>query len=126
MWPGADTTRPCLPAKRRPATSPRSAKAHATPGAHPAEPKSGAPSPEEALDLVVKTLDALRTERGEDYDIRSSLIKQTIKRRNPGFNERAHGFRAFNDLLLEAQKRNLLELVADNKQAGGYIVRSVD
>ena len=61
------------------------------------------PSPDRALELVSHTIDALRAERGEDYEIRGSLIKQTIKRRNPGFNERAHGFRAFNDLLLEAR-----------------------
>ena len=46
-----------------------------------------------------------------------------MKRQNPGFNERAHGFRAFNDLLIEAQKRSLLELEAD-KQAGTYIVHA--
>ena len=83
------------------------------------------PSPDEALDLVAQTLEALRAERGDDYEIRGSLIKQTIKRRNPGFNERAHGFRAFNELLLEAQKRRLLKLESD-KQAGTYIVRPVD
>ena len=26
-------------------------------------------------------------------------MKQAMKRQNPGFNERAHGFRAFNELL---------------------------
>ncbi len=89
------------------------------------EPKRDSLSPDRALDFVSQTLDALRAERGEDYEIRGSLIKQTIKRRNPGFNERAHGFRAFNDVLLEAEKRGLLKLDAD-KQAGTYIVRPVD
>src|ERR1700709_349079 len=42
-----------------------------------------------ALDLLTKTVDALRAERGEDYPIRGSLVKQAIKRQNPGFNERA-------------------------------------
>lgn len=79
-------------------------------------------SPERALDLLMKTLEALRAERGDDYPIRGSLIKQAMKRQNPGFNERAHGFRAFNDLLQEAQKRGQLQLDAD-KQAGTYIVR---
>ena len=93
----------------------------------PAAPEEGSegPSPDRALEMVSQTLEALRAERGEDYEIRGSLIKQTIKRRNPGFNERAHGFRAFNELLLEAQKRGLLKLEAD-KQAGTYIVRPVD
>lgn len=119
-----DMVRP-EPVKRRPAASTKPSKNNIATGA-PLSAKSVAPSPEEALDLVSKTLDALRAERGEDYEIRPSLIKEAIKRRNPGFNERAHGFRAFNDLLVEAQKRNLLKLVADNRHAGGYIVRSVD
>ena len=53
------------------------------------------------------------------------MIKQAIKRRNPGFNERAHGFRSFNDLLREAEKRGLLKLEPDEK-SGGYIVREVE
>lgn len=82
-------------------------------------------SVERALEMLTKTLEALRAERGEDYPIRGSLVKQAIKRQNPGFNERAHGFRAFSDLLLEAQKRGLLGL-EDDKQAGTYIVHTAD
>jgi len=91
----------------------------------PAVVKAEGPSPDEALDLLTKTLEALRAERGEDYAIRGSLMKQAMKRQNPGFNERAHGFRAFNELLLEAQKRGLVKLEAD-KQAGTYIVRAIE
>ncbi len=95
--------------------------------AKPAEPAAveHGPSEERALELVSQTLEALRAERGDDYEIRGSLIKQTIKRRNPGFDERAHGFRAFNDVLQEAEKRGLLKLEAD-KQVGTYIVRPLD
>src|SRR6478672_5624803 len=67
--------------------------------------------------------DLVRVERGEDYPIRGSLMKQAMKRQNPGFNERAHGFRAFNELLLEAQKRGLLKLERD-KQVCSYIVHA--
>lgn len=114
-------------AEARPRTRRVSTKTAAPATAAPAEeePKSNSLSPDRALDFVSQTLDALRAERGEDYEIRGSLIKQTIKRRNPGFNERAHGFRAFNDVLLEAEKRGLLKLDAD-KQAGTYIVRTVE
>src|SRR5688572_15552359 len=56
-----DLVRP-EPAKRRQSTLTKSAKNQITSGAHPAETKSGAPSPEEALDLVTETLDALRAE----------------------------------------------------------------
>jgi hypothetical protein len=73
----------------------------------------------------VETLEALTQEREADEPIWGSMIKQAIKRRNPGFNERAYGFRSFNDMLLEAQKRALLKLEADEK-SGGYRVRSVD
>ena len=53
------------------------------------------------------------------------MIKQAIKRRNPGFNERAYGFRSFNDLLLEAEKRGFIKLEADEK-SGGYIVEACE
>ncbi|MGH8142637.1 MAG: NYN domain-containing protein [Steroidobacteraceae bacterium] len=79
----------------------------------------------EALELVVETLEALGEERGENDPIWGSMIKQAIKRRQPGFNERAHGFRSFNDLLAEAQKRGLLALRPDEK-SGGYMVQAVD
>jgi hypothetical protein len=52
-------------------------------------------------------------------------MKEAMKRQNPGFNERAHGFRAFNQLLLEAQKRGLLKLERD-KQVGTYIVHAIE
>ena len=83
------------------------------------------PAPAKALDLVMQTLEALREERGEDERIWGSMIKQALKRRNPGFNERAHGFRSFNDLLMEAQKNGLLKLEPDEK-SGGYTVHSVE
>ena len=93
-----------------------------------AQPEAGAakgPNLTEALDLVVETLDALAEERDEEDIIWGSMIKQAIKRRNPGFNERFYGFRSFNDLLLEAQKKGLLKLEAHEK-SGGYIVRAAD
>jgi uncharacterized protein (TIGR00288 family) len=89
----------------------------------PAENKG--PDLTDALDLVVETLEAVIEERGENEPIWGSMIKQAIKRRHPGFNERAYGFRSFNDLLADAQKRGLLTLRADEK-SGGYTVRAAD
>jgi uncharacterized protein (TIGR00288 family) len=83
------------------------------------------PDLNDALELVVETLDALLEERGESESIWGSMIKQAIKRRHPGFNERAYGFRSFNDLLAEGQKRALLSLQADEK-SGGFTVRPSD
>ena len=70
-------------------------------------------------------MEAVMEERGENDAIWGSMIKQAIKRRHPGFNERAYGFRSFNDLLADAQKRGLLSLRPDEK-SGGYIVRAAD
>jgi uncharacterized protein (TIGR00288 family) len=83
------------------------------------------PDLNDALELIVDTLEAVAEERGENEPIWGSMIKQAIKRRNPGFNERAYGFRSFNDLLADAEKRGLVTLRADEK-SGGYTVRVAD
>ena len=75
------------------------------------------------LDLVMETLEALAEERGSGNKIWGSMVKQTIKRRKPGFSESYYGFRSFNRLLEEAASRGLMELESDEK-SGGYIIRS--
>lgn len=81
------------------------------------------PTREQALDALVTTLAALEEERGED-PIWGSMIKPALKRRNPGFNERAHGFASFNDLLRAAEKLGLVKLETDGKSRN-FSVRSV-
>jgi uncharacterized protein (TIGR00288 family) len=78
---------------------------------------------QEALDLVMETVEDLFEERGEEEKVWGSMVKQALKRRKPGFNETYHGFRTFGQLLEEAQARKLLELEYDEK-SGGYIVKS--
>ncbi|GAB6904502.1 conserved hypothetical protein [Desulfosarcina cetonica] len=78
---------------------------------------------QEALDLVMETLEALAEERGSEEKIWGSMVKQTLKRRRPGFNESYYGFRSFKRLLDEAASRGLMELEPDEK-SGGYIIRS--
>jgi len=114
--------------RREPSKSRRRNAAVATSPATPAaanDDSNKGPELTEALDLVVETLEAIAEERGGNEAIWGSMIKQAIKRRHPGFNERAHGFRSFNDLLAEAQKRGFLELQADER-SGGYTVRMAD
>ncbi|HTK97829.1 MAG TPA: NYN domain-containing protein [Pseudomonadales bacterium] len=86
--------------------------------------KEDAPSVQEALDLVIETADALNAERGHGDKLWGSMIKQALRRRRPGFNERYYGFASFSDLLEEAQNRGLLELEADER-SGGYTVRRI-
>ena len=77
---------------------------------------------QEALDLILETIEALGAERGDDEKIWGSMVKQALKRRKPGFNESYYGFRSFNGMLEEAQKRGSLKLERDEK-SGGYRVR---
>jgi hypothetical protein len=75
-----------------------------------------------AIDLVVETVEALLAERGDKDVLWGSMVKQTLKRRQPGFNESYYGFRSFNGLLEDAQARGLLALERDEK-SGGFKVR---
>ncbi|NNJ94248.1 MAG: NYN domain-containing protein [Halobacteria archaeon] len=79
---------------------------------------------QEALDLVVETIEALYKERGEQEKVWGSMVKQTLKRRKPGFDEAYHGFQTFGQLLEEAQARKLLTLQLDEK-SGGYIIKTL-
>jgi uncharacterized protein (TIGR00288 family) len=83
---------------------------------------AGEDKKQEAFDLMLETLNALMAERGEDERIWGSMIKQALKRRKPGFNESYYGFRAFSDLLEEAETRGLIKLQPDEK-SGGYLIR---
>ncbi|SEL24210.1 Uncharacterized conserved protein, LabA/DUF88 family [Nitrosovibrio tenuis] len=76
-----------------------------------------------AIEIAVETFEALVSERGDSGKIWASTLKQAIKRRKPDFNESYYGFRAFGNLLEEAQARGLLELGRDEK-SGTYVYRS--
>jgi hypothetical protein len=51
------------------------------------------------------------------------MVKQVLKRKKPNFSETFHGYRTFNELLEDAQKRGLLELQKDER-SGGYLILS--
>jgi uncharacterized protein (TIGR00288 family) len=96
-----------------------------------AKPKSAAAvaaTPEsdkkqQALDLVMETIEALFAERSAEEKIWGSMVKQALKRRQPGFSEAYYGFRSFGKLLDEAETRKLLTLEPDEK-SGGVIIKS--
>ncbi|HUJ01877.1 MAG TPA: NYN domain-containing protein [Usitatibacter sp.] len=118
---GEKSRRPARRKAARGAPAPGEGKgAPSTPGESRGEGDSD--KAQEAVDLVVETVEALVDERGEDETIWGSMVKQTLKRRKPGFNETFYGFRSFNQLLEEARSRHLLELERDEK-SGGYIVK---
>jgi len=76
-----------------------------------------------AIEIAVQTFDALIAERGDGGKIWASVLKDAIKRRKPDFSETRYGFRAFGNLLEEAQARGLLEFGRDEK-SGAYVYRS--
>lgn len=77
---------------------------------------------QEGIDLVVETAQALKQDLGDQQKLWGSMVKQALKRRNPGFNESYYGFDSFSRLLEEAQNRGQLALTLDDR-SGGYIIQ---
>jgi len=72
-----------------------------------------------AYTLLLEALGALRREsKGRLW---SSMIKDTMKRLKPSFNETYHGYKTFSALLEDAQKLGLLDLETDDR-SGTYVV----
>jgi uncharacterized protein (TIGR00288 family) len=72
-----------------------------------------------AFTLLVEALMALRRESKER--LWSSMIKDTMKRLKPSFNETYHGYRTFSALLEDAQDKKIIELETDDR-SGTYVV----
>ena len=108
--------------QQRTRRKPAKQAAEASKEPQPKAEKSEEDRKQEAFDLVLDTIDALAEERDQDEKIWGSMVKQALKRRNPGFNESYFGFRTFSELLEEAQNRKLLSLEHDQK-SGGYVIK---
>src|SRR5438046_1672040 len=72
-----------------------------------------------AFALLLESLEALRRENKESLG--ASMVKDTMKRKKPSFNESYHGYRTFSELLEDAAKEGLLELETD-KRSRTYVV----
>ena len=114
-----------IAAKKAPRASAAAGGGRAKPETAPEEEKKAGGNPDEAIEMVVDTLDALAAERGDTETIWGSMIKDAIKRRQPQFSERFHGFRTFGALLEAAKKRGLIAIRRDEK-SGNYQVTPVD
>lgn len=80
---------------------------------------------DDAISLVLETAEDLLADSGDRDKLWGSMVKQTIKRRRPGFNERFYGVRSFSDLLEEAENRGLIRLQHDER-SGGYTIELAD
>src|SRR5260370_9426686 len=76
-------------------------------------------SKRKALELLMESLLALRRENKEV--LWSSMIKDTMKRKKPSFNEAYHGYRTFSELLEDAKKAGLVDLDT-HKRSPTYVV----
>ena len=77
----------------------------------------------ELFDFLVKTTQGLLQEnRGVLY---SSLIKDTMTRKQPDFNERSWGYSNFGDLLDDARRLGLLVVERDARAGGTWVVQGL-
>ena len=77
---------------------------------------------QEAFQLLVDSVLALQRENKEV--LWGSMVKETMKRKKPSFNETYYGFRTFSHLLEEAQRKGIVVLRRDAK-SGSYIVEDL-
>ncbi|MEQ1589179.1 MAG: OST-HTH/LOTUS domain-containing protein, partial [Gallionella sp.] len=99
--------------------TPPKVKAEAT---KPTEVKGEEDKKQEAMDFLVETVEGLISERGSDEKIWGSMVKITMQRRRPGFNESFYGYRSFRELVEDAQRNKLLTMIRDEK-SGQYTIR---
>ncbi len=70
-------------------------------------------------------IESVRALQREGYDVlHSSLVKDTIKRKRPSFDESAYGYRSFSELLEDAELAKLIVLEEDPR-SGTYVIKSV-
>ncbi|MEW6165871.1 MAG: NYN domain-containing protein [Pseudomonadota bacterium] len=83
----------------------------------PVDPQEMEARRAKCLELAVSTLEALLEDRADDEKVWASVLKEAIKRRNPGFNENYFGYRTLGAMLEDAHKRGLLEFGRENNSA---------
>lgn len=73
----------------------------------------------EAFHLLLDSIEALVRENKEI--LWSSMVKDTMKRKKPSFNESYHGYRSFSELLEDAQTNDIIRLKTDQR-SGTYVI----
>jgi uncharacterized LabA/DUF88 family protein len=73
----------------------------------------------EGFSLLIDSILALKRENKEV--LWGSMVKQTMQRKNPSFNESYYGFRTFSELLEAAEKLKIITLKKDTK-SGSYVI----
>ena len=74
---------------------------------------------QDAFRLLLESVEALQRENKPI--LYASMVKDTMKRKKPSFNESYHGYRTFTDPLEDAESHNLVELNMDAR-SGTYVI----
>jgi uncharacterized LabA/DUF88 family protein len=77
---------------------------------------------QDCFNLLVDAIVALQRENKEV--LWGSMVKETMKRKRPSFNESYYGFRTFSHLLEDSQRRGIVMLRRDQK-SGSYIIEDL-
>jgi uncharacterized LabA/DUF88 family protein len=77
---------------------------------------------QDCFNLLVDSVSALQRENKEV--LWGSMVKETMKRKKPSFNETYYGFRSFSHLLEDAQRRGIVTLRRDQR-SGSYIIEDL-
>lgn len=80
--------------------------------------------PERKQEAFAQLLDAAGALQREDKELYGSLLKDTMKRKQPQFNEAYHGYSSFSRLLEDAQAAGLVKLRRDAR-SGTYVIDEV-
>ena len=73
----------------------------------------------EAFDMMLDSIQALMRENKDV--LWGSMIKQTMQRKHPSFNEGYYGYSTFSEMLEDAQKQGVIQLKKDQR-SGTYVV----
>src|SRR6476660_4702079 len=85
----------------------------------PGMPAGTSEAKKKVFGLLLEALLALRRENKEV--LFSSMVKDTMKRKKPSFNEEYYGYRTFSELLEDAAANGLIE-IERHKGSGTYVV----
>jgi len=77
---------------------------------------------QDCFGLLADSVLALQRENKEI--LWGSMVKETMKRKKPSFNEGYYGFRTFSHLLEDAQRRGIVKLRRDQR-SGSYIIEDL-
>jgi uncharacterized protein (TIGR00288 family) len=87
-------------------------------------PERLASLPKKTRDAFSLLLDAAEALQRENKELHSSLVKETMKRKQPQFNEEYHGYRSFSRLLEDAHKQKLIHIHKDAR-SGTYVIDEI-